>query len=257
MARMNGNPALRNRFLASLPDKDLQQFLPRLQNISLSAKEILFNQGEPIRYVYFPVSAVVSLLNILEDGDSVEIATIGNEGIVSARAFFDVDSGFATGITQGPGEAMRARIEDFREHAGKEAFKVLGHRYTEALLSQIVLSAGCNRFHSMGERYARWLLTMQDQAETAEFPLTQEFQADILGVRRQSVAAMARVFQKAGLIDYTRGKVKIIDRLGLESAACNCYFKMKREFERILMPATGRSPLAAPRSEHSPDIQGR
>src|SRR5690242_8652661 len=98
--RMNGNPALRNRFLASLPDDDLQEFLPKLQSISLSAKEILFNQGEPIRYVYFPVSAVVSLLNILEDGDSVEIATIGNEGIVSARAFFDVDSGFATGVTQ-------------------------------------------------------------------------------------------------------------------------------------------------------------
>jgi CRP-like cAMP-binding protein len=254
---MNGNPAVRNRFLASLPDADLQQFLPKLQTISLSAKEILFNQGEPIRYVYFPVSAVVSLLNILEDGDSVEIATIGNEGIVSARAFFDIDSGFATGITQGPGDAMRARIEDFREYAAKESFKVLGHRYTEALLSQIVLSAGCNRFHSMGERYARWLLTMQDQAETAEFPLTQEFQADILGVRRQSVAAMARVFQKAGLIDYTRGKVKIVDRPGLESAACNCYSKMKREFERILMPETGRFHRPGLYPQPSTDLQGQ
>ena len=254
MIRMNGNPALRNRFLASLPDDDLQEFLPKLQSISLSAKEILFNQGEPIRYVYFPVSAVVSLLNILEDGDSVEIATIGNEGIVSARAFFDVDSGFATGVTQGPGEAMRARIEDFRQYAAKDSFKVLGHRYTEALLSQIVLSAGCNRFHSMGERYARWLLTMQDQAETAEFPLTQEFQADILGVRRQSVAAMARVFQKAGLIDYTRGKVKIVDRVGLESAACNCYGKMKREFERILMSETGRVSLHRPSPQPSTDL---
>jgi len=254
MARMNGSPALRNRFLSSLPDEDLHQFLPKLHLISLSAKEILFNQGEPIRYVYFPISAVVSLLNILEEGDSVEIATIGNEGIVSARAFFDVDSGFATGVTQGPGEAMRSRIEDFREHTGKESFKVLGHRYTEALLSQIVLSAGCNRFHSMGERYARWLLTMQDQAETAEFPLTQEFQADILGVRRQSVASMARVFQKAGLIDYTRGKVKIVDRAGLESAACNCYGKMRREFERILMPATGRSPLPSDRYQQSSEL---
>jgi len=254
MARMNGSPALRNRFLSSLPDEDLHQFLPKLHLISLSAKEILFNQGEPIRYVYFPISAVVSLLNILEEGDSVEIATIGNEGIVSARAFFDVDSGFATGVTQGPGEAMRARIEDFREHTGKESFKVLGHRYTEALLSQIVLSAGCNRFHSMGERYARWLLTMQDQAETAEFPLTQEFQADILGVRRQSVASMARVFQKAGLIDYTRGKVKIVDRAGLESAACNCYGKMRREFERILMPATGRTPLPSDRYQQSSEL---
>jgi len=252
--RMNGNPALRNRFLASLPDDDLQEFLPKLQSISLSAKEILFNQGEPIRYVYFPVSAVVSLLNILEDGDSVEIATIGNEGIVSARAFFDVDSGFATGVTQGPGEAMRARIEDFRQYAAKDSFKVLGHRYTEALLSQIVLSAGCNRFHSMGERYARWLLTMQDQAETAEFPLTQEFQADILGVRRQSVAAMARVFQKAGLIDYTRGKVKIVDRVGLESAACNCYGKMKREFERILMSGPERVSLHRPSPQPSTDL---
>jgi CRP-like cAMP-binding protein len=233
----------RNRILSAIPASHQSQILAHLEEIFLAPVQILYGQGEPLTHVYFPISSVISLLTVMEDGESVEVATIGNEGMVGLKLFCGISSDSAKAITQSPGLAYRMSVEVFNELAREEPVRTVIDRYLRALLGQVFLSGGCNRFHSVTERFARWLLMMQDRAGVDEFPFTQEFLAEILGVRRQSVAVMETTLEKAKFIRPGRGKVTILDRDGLESISCECYRRVKDEYEFSFGPDASKAAL--------------
>jgi CRP-like cAMP-binding protein len=224
-----------NRILASLPSADQERIGSKLEWITLGAEEVLYEQEEIMKFVYFPTSAVVSMLSVMEDGASVEGATIGNEGIVGVSIFLGMERAIAKVMNQIPGKALRMKATEFqKEVRSNKMLNALVGRYTNALLAQIFRSAGCNRLHSVEERCARWLLMTYDRALSEEIPYTQELLAEMLGVRRPSVSVVAGAFQKAGLIRYSRGKIWILNLKGLKSAACECYGIIKEEFDRFL-----------------------
>jgi CRP-like cAMP-binding protein len=226
-----------NRLLAALPAKDFKRLEPRLERVPLEFKQPLYNSGEPIRHVYFPTSGVASLVNIMSGGQQVEIAVVGREGMVGLPVFLEAGEIPGRAFCQVPGDAMRMGAEPFQEEAkrgGKLTNLLL--RYTQALFNQVAQSAACNRAHSVDERCARWLLQTQDRVGQDQFPVTQEFMAQMLGVRRATVNVAAGILQKAGFITYTRGWITVLDRPGLESASCECYAIIKAEFDRLLGP---------------------
>jgi CRP-like cAMP-binding protein len=224
-----------NRLLAALPRKEYERLLPKLENASLSYKESLYEADKPIEYVYFINSGVVSLIVIMEGGAIVEVGTIGNEGMVGISVFLGANTIPGKAIVQVPGDGMRMKSGTLRNEAknGGPLHNVL-RRYTQALLNQIAQSAACNRTHSIEQRCARWLLMTHDSVRSDEFLLTQEFLSLMLGVRRPSVSTVANKLQKAGLIRYSRGRITIVDRQGLESVSCECYRIIKEEYDRLL-----------------------
>ncbi|KAB8335041.1 Crp/Fnr family transcriptional regulator [Scytonema tolypothrichoides VB-61278] len=224
-----------NRLLAILPAEEYERLLPHMENIFLPLKQILYEMNEPIEYVYFPKNGVVSLVTIMEDGATAEIATVGNEGMIGVPVFLGADQIPGQAFSQIPGESMRMKAEEFKTFVtpGSSLYKIL-QRYTHTLFNQIAQSAACNCLHSIEKRFCRWLLMTHDRVESDEFLLTQEFLAQMLGVRRASVSEVASIFQKAGIISYSRGQMRILDRTGLEAASCECYAKVKQEFERLL-----------------------
>ena len=225
----------RNRLLAALPAEEYERLLPRMETVPMSFSQSIYEPGEPIADVYFPLSGVMCLLTLLADGRAVEVATIGNEGMVGLPVFLGADTAFARAIAQVPGQAMRMAAEEFRaaiSHGGP--FQALLHRYTQALLNLISQTAACNRVHSIEERCSRWLLMTHDRVESDRFLLTHEFLAQMLGVHRPRVSAVAKTLQHAGLIRYRRGNVTVLDRPGLEAASCECYGVIKAEFDRLL-----------------------
>lgn len=224
-----------NKLLAALPQEDYERLLPNLETIPLLFKKILYQPNEPIQYVYFPISGVISLLNIMVDGGAIEVATLGNEGMVGIPVLLGADQVPAETFVQVPGEALRMKVSVFkREVTPGSPLHSLLLRYTQTLINQIAQSAACNRLHSVEERACRWLLLTQDRVHSDEFPLTQEFLSQMLGVRRATVSEVAAALQKAGLISYYRGKITILDRKGLESASCECYQIVKQEYIRLL-----------------------
>lgn len=225
----------KNRLLAALPREEYEHLLPNLENVSLTFKQSIYEPNLPIEYVYFPNHGVVSLLNLMEDGTAVEIATVGNEGMVGIPVFLGADTIPGKAFSQIPGTAMRMKADVFKEkvNQGNPLHNLL-QRYTQALFNQVAQSVACNRLHSIEERCCRWLLMTRDRVESDEFPLTQEFLSLMLGVRRPSVSVVAAILQKAGLIRYSRGKITILDREGLEAATCECYRIVKDEFNRLL-----------------------
>ncbi|MGH7229799.1 MAG: Crp/Fnr family transcriptional regulator [Nitrospiraceae bacterium] len=225
----------KNRILAAFSAGNGKHIIQKLQPIVLVDKQVLYEQGDSIKYVYFPVSAVVSLVSAMEDGFSIEVATTGHEGFVGIGVYLGIGKAFTKAIVQAPGEAFRIQADLFMAELEKTgSFHALLHRYTHALLMQISRSGGCNSLHSVEQRCARWLLAMHDRSKTDELPLTQEFLGEMLGVRRPSVSVVAAKLQKAGLIRYNRGKVKICDRPGLEKASCECYRILKEEYDSLL-----------------------
>ncbi|MEP0776537.1 Crp/Fnr family transcriptional regulator [Microcoleus sp. ZQ-A2] len=191
--------------------------------------------NEPIEYVYFPNSGIISLVNLTEDGGTVEAATVGNEGMVGLPLLLGTDRMIGQAITQIVGDALRMKADVFKQEVTPATLLYsLLLRYTQALMNLISQSVACNCLHSVEERCCRWLLLCQDRVESGEFPLTQEFLAQMLGVRRASVSVVAATLQKAGLIRYRRGKITILDRLGLEAASCECYQIVKQELDRLL-----------------------
>jgi CRP-like cAMP-binding protein len=227
--------ASKNRILAASAGSEGKLWLQRLQPIVLTDKQILYEQGDSIKYVYFPLTAVISLVGIMEDGSSIELATTGHEGLVGIGAFFGIDKMFAKAIVQVPGEAMRMRADVFK--AGTDRLRHVNAvmaRFSHALLVQVTRSGGCNSLHTAEQRFARWLLTMDDRTKADEMPFTHEFLGEMLGVRRPSVSQIATKLQKAGAIRYKRGRVKILDRLILEKASCECYRVLKEEYEGLL-----------------------
>jgi CRP-like cAMP-binding protein len=191
--------------------------------------------NEPIEYVYFPNSGIISLVNLTEDGGTVEAATVGNEGMVGLPLLLGTDRMIGQAITQIVGDALRMKADVFKQEVtpASPLYSLL-LRYTQALMNLISQSVACNCLHSVEDRCCRWLLLCQDRVESDEFPLTQEFLAQMLGVRRASVSVVAATLQKAGLIRYRRGKITILDRLGLEAASCECYQIVKQELDRLL-----------------------
>lgn len=226
---------IKNRLLSALPPKEYERLLPHLETVSLTFKQIIYAANEPIDYVYFPNSGVISLVNVTENGGTIETAMVGNEGMVGIPVLLRADRMVGQAVAQIVGDAQRMKVDVFkREVAPGSPLHNLLLRYTQALMNQISQSVVCNRMHSLEKRCCRWLLLCQDRAHSDQFLLTQELLSQILGVRRASVSEVAAILQNAGLIRYTRGKITILDRLGLEAASCECYRLVKQEFDRLL-----------------------
>lgn len=227
--------AAKNRLLAALPLEEYERFLPNLETVSLPLKYVLYEPNKPIEHVYFPIHGVVSLVTIMEDGVAVEIATVGNEGMIGLPVFLGSEIIPMKAFSQIPGKGMRIKADVFKDlvNQGSPLHGLL-QRYTQALFNQTAQSAACNRLHSIEERCCRWLLMIHDRVDSDEYLLTQEFLSQMLGVRRASVNVVASILQKARLIRYSRGRITILDRLGLEAASCECYARIKQEFDRLL-----------------------
>ncbi len=231
---MSNNP-ISNKILAALPREEYERLVPNLETISLSFKQLIYQPNEPIEYVSFINRGVISVINVMQDGGALEVATVGNEGMVGIPVLLGADQVPAETFVQVPGEALRMKVDVFKSEVSPSSplhTRLL--RYTQTLINQIAQSAACNRLHSVEQRTCRWLLMTQDRVDSDEFPMTQEFLVLMLGVRRASVSEVAATVQKAGLIRYHRGKVTVLDRKGLEATSCECYEVVNKEYKRLL-----------------------
>jgi CRP-like cAMP-binding protein len=229
----------RNRLLAGLTPEARAQIGDVAEFVPMEIKRVLFEQGEPIREVYFPVVGVCSLLSVSEEGAGVEVATVGNEGFVGLPVFLQATLTSAhMAMVQIEGEAIVLDSGAFLDlsNSGGPLQVVLG-RYTQALITQIAQGVACNRLHDVLQRAARWLLMTHDRVDGSSFGLTQEFLGQMLGVGRQAVNDAAQRLQSDGLIEYGRGAITVRDRAGLEQRACECYAVIRQEFDRLLPPA--------------------
>jgi CRP-like cAMP-binding protein len=223
-----------NRLLACLPKSDHRKIADDLELVSLQARHTAYEAGKAIEYLYFPVSTVISIVVGTRKGEEVEVATIGNEGMVGLPVFLGTDSTPGRAYTQVPGDSFRIKAETFWEHAQRsDPLVKIMRLYAHALIMQIKQRTACNRSHSPLRRCARCLLTTQDQVQSQRFPLTQEILAYMLGIRRTGVSAVASALKKRRIINYNRGVIEILDREELESASCECYAVVKQEFERL------------------------
>ncbi|MDQ5852480.1 MAG: Crp/Fnr family transcriptional regulator [Chloroflexota bacterium] len=230
-----GEVFVRNRLLAALPTEQRARLLEKLEPVSLRLKEIVYDVNQPISHVYFPNTGVFSLLTIMQDGAAVEVGTVGYEGMVGLPVFLGADSTPSQAFSQIPGESLRMAADVFKaEVANDGPLQGLLNRYTQGLFNQLAQSAACNRLHTVDERLARWLLMTHDRVGQETFPLTHEFMAHMLGVRRATVTVVAGRLQQAGMIRYSRGRITVVDRPGLEAASCECYGITRAEFERLL-----------------------
>jgi CRP-like cAMP-binding protein len=224
-----------NRLLAALPKKEYQRLLPELEQVAMPFAEVLYEPGAQIRHVYFPNDSIVSLLAEVADRSTLEVSIVGNEGVAGISVFMGVDASPHRAIIQGEGTAMRMKASVLRKEAGRTGpLHDLLHRYAHSLLSQVSRGAICNRFHVVDARLARWLLMSGDRLGTDEFRLTQDFISNMLGVRREGVSKAASLLQKDELINYSRGRIKILDRAGLEATTCECYKIIKDESDSYL-----------------------
>ncbi|WP_338421920.1 Crp/Fnr family transcriptional regulator [Nostoc flagelliforme] len=226
---------MKNQLLAALPSKEYSRLVAYMEVVPLEFKQHLYLRNQPIEYVYFLNYGVASMLTVLTDGSAIEVATVGNEGMVGLPVFLGADRIPGECFIQVPGYGLRMRVDAFKTHVtASSRLHDLLQRYTQGLFNQIAQSAACNRLHSIEERLCRWLLMTADRVETNSFPLTQEFLSKMLGVNRSSVSLSASVLQRAGLISYVRGQMTILDRDGLEATTCECYQVVKAEFERLV-----------------------
>lgn len=218
----------RNKILNLLSPKELGAVLDRSEMVTIESQEIVFRRREPIPFAYFPDNCVISVVTEMEDGDAVEAMTIGNDGFGPLAVFHEVPSSWLKGIGQITGEARRIPAPDFSELARKyEGFHRLLHRYSQFVFETVSQSAACNRLHVIEQRAARWLLMSEDRVGRNRFDLTQEFLAEMLGVRRPGVTVAMGVLERAGLIAHGRGNITVVDRAGLEKVACECYQSIK------------------------------
>jgi CRP-like cAMP-binding protein len=226
---------IENQLLSALPTEEYKRLLPNLEFVSLNFKQIIYAPDGPIDYVYFPNSGIISLVNVTEDGRTVEAGMVGKEGMAGIPVFLGADKMPCLAISQVVGEAVRMKADVFKREVtpGTSLYNLL-LRYTQALLNQISQSVACNCLHPVEGRLCRWLLMCQDRVRSNQFMLTQELLAQMLGVRRASVSEVAATLQKAGLIRYSRGKITILDRERLEASCCECYRVVKQEFDRLL-----------------------
>lgn len=237
--------SLRNRILASLPDEQRLRIGACADQVQLKGKTLLFDLDQPITSVYFPIEGVVSLVSILSDGSAVESATVGNEGMVGLPVFLGARSMSAQAFVQVPGFGYRLATADFLAELERgPELRIALNRYTQAVITLLAQNSACNRRHSIQARCARWLLLTHDRISGDSFELTQKALSLMLGVRRATVTVAAGLLQQAGLIEYDRGVITVVDRAGLEAAACECYAIVRNEFARLQGDAAIADPLA-------------
>jgi CRP-like cAMP-binding protein len=224
-----------NQLLSLLPQADRKRILARCEQISLEIRTVLYEANGPMPYVYFPLSGMVSLVLNTQDGQTIEVGTIGNEGMLGTPLVLGGDKSPVEVLIQVSATLLRMTAKDFlRELKRSGALRATGQRFAQALITQISQSVACNRVHPVEERICRWLLMTHDRVGLDDMVLTQQFVSQMLGVRRPSVTVVAGALQKAGLIKYSRGKMTILNRKGLEAGACECYQIVRRESERLL-----------------------
>jgi CRP-like cAMP-binding protein len=231
-----------NRLLAALDQADLTQLTLHLEKLPLPQNLILQEQEAPVEKVYFPLSGVISLISVMENGQVVETAMVGREGAVGAFGGLGPWNAFTRAVVQLPGMAVVIPVSSFQTVvAQRERIRNLILRYKEALLAQVQQTAACNALHTLEERLARWLLQALDRADDPELPLKQEFIAQMLAVRRTTVTVVASKLQEAGMIRYRRGHIAILDRSRLEETACECYGTIRRRIEAVFTPQFERN----------------
>ena len=224
-----------NSLLAALPDPEWRRWQPLLEQVEMPLGQVLYESGATLTHVYFPTTAIVSLLYVMENGASAEIAVVGNEGLVGVSLFMGGESTSSRAVVQSAGQGLRLQaqlMKDEFNRAGPVLHLLL--RYTQALITQMSQTAVCNRHHSLDQQLCRWLLLSLDRLRTNEVAMTQELISNMLGVRREGVTEAAVKLQEAGLISYARGRITVLDRPGLEKRTCECYAVVKREYERLL-----------------------
>jgi CRP-like cAMP-binding protein len=221
----------KNLLLAALPHKEYERLLPHLKTVSLSVKQVLQEPYQPIRYVYFPENGVITKVVSTADGAKVEVGVVGKEGMTDTFAFMESNISPFKDIVQVAGEARRVDAAVFHAEIKRNwSWNDLLLRYTQAVVCMVSQSAACNCLHTVEKRCCRWLLLAHDRMDSDEFPLTQESIAQMLGIHRQSITEVARSLSRRGLIRYRWGKVTILDRPGLEAAACECYQLIRQQF---------------------------
>jgi CRP-like cAMP-binding protein len=234
-AHTESRPQTTNRILNALTPSEFESLSPHLDPVNLSSGEVLCRSDQPVTHVYFPTRGTVSVVSTFEDGQSVEVGMVGNEGMFGVCVFLGSVSTPLTAQVQLPGDGLRMRADALRSEFRKGGqLQDLLLRYTQAFMTQIAQTAACNRAHSVDGRLAKWLLMCADRAQSKELPLTHEFIATMLGSRRAGVTEASCKLKEAGLIRYKRGDVTIIDRAGLEAVSCECYQMVRKEFTRLV-----------------------
>jgi len=231
---ISGQPA-QNHLLDALPPAEAKRWMPLLEPVDLPLGSVLYESGGALAHVYFPTTAIISLLYVMENGASAEIAIVGNEGIVGVSLFMGGESTPSRAVVQSAGHGFRLKANTMKEEfdrAGPVLHLLL--RYTQALITQMAQTAVCNRHHTLDQQLCRWLLLSLDRLEGNQLVMTQELIANMLGVRREGVTEGALKLQHAGLIRYTRGHITVLDRNGLEKRSCECYSVVKKEYARLL-----------------------
>ncbi len=224
-----------NHLLAALPEEVCRRLEPSLEPVDFNLGDVVYEPGARLQHVYFPVTCIISLLYMMENGASAEIGVTGNEGVVGIPLYMGGDTMPNRAVIQSSGSALRLpakELQDEFRRGGELQLALL--RFTQALITQMSQTAVCNQLHTLEQQLCRWLLLSHDRLQGDELVMTQELMANMLGVRREGVTLSARRLQRAGLIRYNRGKVNIIDRKGLEEAVCECYRVVKVEYERLL-----------------------
>ncbi|MGF1522335.1 MAG: Crp/Fnr family transcriptional regulator [Leptolyngbyaceae cyanobacterium] len=233
--QISDRPEHLNRLLKALPEADYARLVPHFRNVTLSLGQILYEPSEPVKTAYFPNKSMISLVQVMENGGTVEAGIVGNNGVASYSIYLGGRQDSSRAIVQIAGSAIALDASILKAEFDRgESLQKLLLRYTQALLAQVSQTAACNRFHPTEERLARWLLQSQDFARSATLELTQDFLANMLGTRRASVTVAAGTLQKAGLIEYSRGLINILNRKELELVACECYGVVREEYDRLL-----------------------
>jgi CRP-like cAMP-binding protein len=233
LTRPNPDPKS-NHLLAALPPEEWMRWLPQLERVEMPLGQVVYESGTTLSHVYFPTTSIVSLLYVMENGASAEIAVVGNEGVVGISLFMGGESTPSRAVVQSAGEGYRLTAQTIKEEFNRTPVLHLLLRYTQALITQMSQTAVCNRHHSLDQQLCRWLLLSLDRLPGSELVMTQELIANMLGVRREGVTEGAVKLQKAGLIKYSRGRITVLDRPGLEARSCECYAVVKREYDRLL-----------------------
>ena len=229
---MEPDPKL-NQLLAALPDAQLAHWLPQLEPTDMPLGKVLYESGAKMKYVYFPTTSIVSLIDVMENGAPAEIAVVGNEGIVGVSLFMGGESTPSRAVVQSAGHGFRLKSATMKDEFNGPMLHLL-LRYTQALITQMAQTAVCNRHHSLDQQLCRWLLLSLDRLPGDELLMTQELIANMLGVRREGVTEGAMKLQNAGLIRYARGRISVLDRAGLEKRTCECYAVVRKEYDRLL-----------------------
>jgi CRP-like cAMP-binding protein len=229
------NNAVKNHLLAAISVEEFVRLEPHLESISLPLGEVIYESGDKMTHVYFPTTAIISMLYIMENGATAEIGIAGNNGLIGSALFMGGESTSSRAVVQSKGDAIRIKANALQTEFDRGGFfQKLLLRYTQSLITQISQTAVCNRLHNVDQQLCRWLLINHDQLETNKLIMTQELIANMLGVRREGVAVAAKKLQEKGLIEYVRGTITMLNRKGLEEAACECYQIVMDEYERLL-----------------------